>query len=193
MENNNVSNTDRLKSSLCYIPFLWIFFHFAEQKKSTFLMKHIKYWTFLFIWFILVRLVFSALFLGWLLFGWFLFIIYLWLAIYFWMKAYNWENFNIEAIDNIFPDDKKWDQNTSNENATTDKEEEVKKIDEFDEDWKSNGSVIKTNNVVVNKIASGISNMVQNVKKDNKDEFAEEDDTVKKQEESKKNDDVLDF
>lgn len=190
MENNTVSNTDRLKSSLCYIPLGGPILYFIEQNKSSYLLKHIKYWTFLFIWFIWLRVVTSALFLGWLFFGWLLFIIYLWLAIYFWMKAYNWENFNIEAIDNIYPNEFKSNQNTFRENKSN---QDTNKTEEFNESWGSNESVIKTDNIVVNKIANGISNVVRNVKKDNKDEFAEDDDTNSKQDENKKNDDVLDF
>ena len=192
MENNNVSNTDRLRAWLCYIPFVWIFFYFAEKNKSIYLSKHIKYWTGFFVWFILLRVVTSALFLWWLFFGWLLSIAYIWVAIYYWMKAYNWENFDIEIIDNMYPENKNWAQNTTNSNnSNTNSSQNSTLKEEFDENWNTNDSVVKTDNIVVNKIANGISNVVKNVKSDNKDEFAEDNST--KQEENKKNDDVLDF
>ncbi len=189
MENNNVSNTDRLKAWLCYFPLGWAILYFIEQKKSEYLMKHIKYGSFLFIWYIIVRMIFWWLYLP---IGWLLLIAYIGLAIYFWLKAYNWENFNIEAIDNMYPENKNWAQNTANSNnMTTNNSQNTTQREEFDENGNTNESVIKTDNIVVNKIANGISNVVKNVKSDNKDEFAEDNST--KQEDNKKNDDVLDF
>lgn len=190
MENNNVSNTDRLKSALCYIPLWWAIMYFVEVKKSVYLMKHIKYWSFLFIGFIILRVVFSSLFLP---LGWLLFIIYLLLAVYFWMKAYNWEDFNIEVIDNMYPDNKNWAQNTvSSNNSATNNSQNTTQKEEFDENGNTNESFIKTDNIVVNKIANGISNVVKNVKKDNNDEFAEDNNDTKK-DDSWKKEDILDF
>lgn len=97
MENNNNSNSDKLKNAICYIPLGWAVLFFTEQKKSDELMKHIKYWTFLFIAFIFIRLVIVWIFM--LPISGLLFLLYAWITGYFWYKAYSWENVDIEYID----------------------------------------------------------------------------------------------
>lgn len=187
MVNNNISNSDRLKSGICYLPLGGAFFHFTEKNKSAYLVKHIKYWTFLFIAFLLVRIVFIWLYLP---IGWILLLVYLWWAIYLWLKAYHWENIDIEAIDSFYSNNFKWNKNTSN----PDKNNEEVKEEQFNQDeWES---VIKTNNIVVDKIANWLNKIVGDVKKDQKDEFYEWDDETTDSEikkENKKDEDVLDF
>ena len=120
MENKNTSNNDNLKKSICYIPLGWVALFFIEQNKSPELMKHIKYWTFLFIAFVLIRLI--LVWILWLPVGWILFLLYAWLAGFFWYKAYNWEEVNIEYIDDF---EKKVKDNL-NDSTKTEKKEESK-------------------------------------------------------------------
>lgn len=128
MDNKNISNSDRLKNSLCYLPFGGAILFFVEESKSKTLIKHIKYWTFLFIAFILIRLVVvSVLFLP---LGWMLFIIYAWISWFFWYKAYNWEDFEISYI-NEFEEKVKnnlnWEEKKYNDNDKKDKEKDKEK------------------------------------------------------------------
>ena len=190
MVNNNVSNTDRLKSGLSYIPLWWAVIYFLEKDKSPYLMKHIKYWTFLFIIYLLVRVVLWWL---WLPIGWLLVIFYLWLAIYLWMKAYKWEDIDIEVIDSFYANNFKWNQNSSNVKNNEEVKEEVVNKDEGE-------AVIKTNNIVVDKIANGFTKIIKDVKKDEKDEFYEESNetdevTIEEEQkkETKKDEDILNF
>ena len=46
MENENLSNSDKLKNALCYVPLVWVVLFFTEENKSQLLMKNIKYWTY---------------------------------------------------------------------------------------------------------------------------------------------------
>ncbi len=182
MESNKISNSDKLIASLCYIPLWWIIMFFIQKNKSSFLMKHIKYSTSFFIWYLIARMIFWWLFLHWMFIGWILFLVYLILSIVFWIKAYNWEDFDIEVIDNIYS----WDikEKISKKNNTNKKQNED--FEEFDD------TDIKTGNIVVDKLSKGITKVVWNVKKDQEDVF-DETGSNKKQNKSKKDYDILDF
>lgn len=91
MDTNETSKNINLKHALCYIPLVAIIFFFTENNKSTELMKHIKYWIVLFIWYIILQ---SFL-------GWIMFLIYVWIIAFLWYKAYNWEAVELEHIDNL--------------------------------------------------------------------------------------------
>ncbi|MDD2871941.1 MAG: hypothetical protein PHS49_08200 [Candidatus Gracilibacteria bacterium] len=189
MVNNNVSNSDRMKSALCYVPLGGAIIHFMEKNKSVYLVKHIKYGTFLFVAYLLIRIVLLGLYLP---IGGILLIAYLGLAIYLGMKAYNGENIDIEAIDSFYDNNFKGNKNPSN----TDKQEQTTKEDEFKE--YEGETVIKTNNIVVDKIANGVNKIVGDVKKDTIDEFYEGDDSTEPEvtqenKEKQKNEDILDF
>lgn len=99
MENENLSNSDKFKNALCYVPFVAIVFFFTEENKSQILMKHIKYGTYLLLAFIIAQFVITWLFM--LPIGWILFLIYAWCTWYLWWKAYNWNDINIEYIDDF--------------------------------------------------------------------------------------------
>ena len=97
MDSNTTSNSDKLKHAICYIPLGWVVLFFTENKKSTQLMKHIKYGTFLFVAFIFIRFL-----IVWILtfdLSWLLFLVYAWVIGYLWWKAYNWEDIDLEYID----------------------------------------------------------------------------------------------
>ena len=97
MDNNTASNSDKLKHALCYVPLVGVILFFTEQNKSSQLMKHIKYGTFLFVAFVFIRFI-----IVWILMldiTWLLFLIYAWIAGFLWWKSYNWENVDIEYID----------------------------------------------------------------------------------------------
>lgn len=100
MEENKKSNSDHLKNAICYIPFVAIWLFFTEEKKSVSIKKHIKYWNFLFIAYILVRFI-----LIWVLWLYFvstpLFLIYACITGFFGYKAYKGENIEVKYIDNF--------------------------------------------------------------------------------------------
>jgi hypothetical protein len=97
MEENKQTNADNLKNALNYLPFVWIWLFFTETKKTPLFKKHNKYWNFIFIWFILIRFVVTLLLPLWGL----LFVIYAWIAWFLGYKAYNWEDMDVEYIDNF--------------------------------------------------------------------------------------------
>lgn len=180
MVNNDISNTDRLKSAICYIPIAWIVIYFSEKEKSPYLMKHIKYWTFIFIAYILVRLIFITLFLP---IGGILLLVYLVLCAFLWTKAYGWEWVNIDIIDEFYSNNFKWSNKTTTEKKAQEEEQVINEDDE---------SVVKTGSLVVDKIAMGVTHVVKDVKKDNKDEFYEAG-SQESEKNDKKNGDILDF
>jgi len=181
MVNDNISNTDKLKSAICYIPLVWIVIYFIEKDKSAYLMKHIKYSSFLLITLVLIRLVFIALYISY--FGGLFILVYIALSIYLWLKAYNWEWVEIEVIDKFYSSNFKEKSNTTTE-------KKVQKEEQFDDnDWES---VVKTGNLVIDKIANWVTNVVKDLKKDKKDDFIEED-NKENDKKDKKDDDILDF
>jgi len=96
-EQENNSNRENFQNAICYIPFVWIWLFFTQDKRSESLNKHIKYWTSLLIWFILLRFI-----IVWVLmlpFWWILFLLYAWITWFFWYKAYSWDLDNIEYLD----------------------------------------------------------------------------------------------
>ena len=99
MENKETSNSHKLKNAICYIPVWAIVLFFTEQKKSEELMKHIKYGTFLFVAYIILRFI-----IVWVLMinlSWILFLVYAWITGFFWFKAYNGEDVDIDYIDDF--------------------------------------------------------------------------------------------
>ena len=100
MEENKKSNSDNLKNALCYIPFVAIWLFFTENNRSNSLNKHIKYWNFLFIAYILAR--FILIWVLWLYFvSGLLFLIYAGITGFLGYKAYNGEDMDVEYIDNF--------------------------------------------------------------------------------------------
>lgn len=98
-EENNKSKNDNFKNAICYIPFVAFWLFFAESNRSEELNKHIKYGAFLFIAFIFIRfiIVWILMIPFWALLFW----IYAWISWFLWYKAYNWEDIDIEYIDNF--------------------------------------------------------------------------------------------
>ncbi|MFK7779770.1 MAG: hypothetical protein QM490_01365 [Candidatus Gracilibacteria bacterium] len=99
MENDNLSNSDKLKNSLCYVPLVGIVLFFTEEHKGKILMKHIKYGTFLFGVFVLVQFLFVGVFR--LPVGAILFLIYAGITGFLGWKAYNGEDINLEYVDDF--------------------------------------------------------------------------------------------
>jgi len=93
-QKNKISN-DSFKNAICYLPFWAIVMLFVENKKSDTLKQNIQYWNILFWIYILIN------FLVWSFLGGFLFMIYAWISIFFWYKAYSWEKVKIEYIDEL--------------------------------------------------------------------------------------------
>ena len=91
----NKTNNDNLKNALCYIPFVGIIIFFSENKKSDELVKNIKYSSF----FLVVYIILYAI-LPWALWS-ILFLLYIWISIFLWYKAYSWEKIELEYIDKL--------------------------------------------------------------------------------------------
>ncbi len=131
MENKNTSSSSKLKNAICYIPLGWAILFFTEENKSPELIKHIKYWTFLFIAFVLIRLI-----LVWILMiplSGILFLLYAWIAGFFWFKAHSWKDVNIEYIDE-FEKKFKDNLNDSNNNDKNEVKKEESKNEKKDDD-----------------------------------------------------------
>lgn len=89
------SNRDNFKYALCYIPFVSILFFFTEVNRDEDFDKHIKYWFFM-----LISYMILFFFLGW-LFWRILWFVYLLLSWFIWYKVYNWEKVNLEVFDTL--------------------------------------------------------------------------------------------
>ncbi len=137
MEDNKPTNSDKFKNSICYVPFGWIVLFFTEETKSKELMKHIKYGTFLLIAFMVIQFI-----IVWVLsipLWWILFLIYAWITGFLWFKAHNWEDINLEYIDDF---EKKIKDNMNDNTVvktekttekTEEKVEETKKVEKTEE------------------------------------------------------------
>jgi len=91
---------DNFKYALTYIPLVAFFFYFAEKDKSEEFKKHLKYAMVLFLWYTVISIVFRILLLWWL--TPLLFIVYLFISWVLWYKAYNWEEVEVEILDEIW-------------------------------------------------------------------------------------------
>lgn len=95
MDELKKTESDNLKNALCYIPLVALVLFFTEENKSTELKKHIKYWAILLGGYVILQAV-----LGWLLSG-ILFLVYVGISGFLFYKAYQWEDVNLEHIDNL--------------------------------------------------------------------------------------------
>lgn len=137
---NDISGSDKLKSALCYIPLVWVIIFFVEKEKSTYLLKHIKYWIILLIVFIILTLILWIVMLF--IFQPLLWLWYVWISIYLWYKAYNWEWVDIEFIDENDVITKIFQGKNNNWIRKEESEEVI--------DWEE--SKVKTNNIIVDKV-----------------------------------------
>lgn len=96
MDELKKSDSDNLKNALCYIPFVAFVLIFVETNKTDELKKHIKYWAFLFWGYIIWQFILSIIWLGGILF-----LFYMILSGFLFYKAYQWEDVNLEHIDNF--------------------------------------------------------------------------------------------
>ncbi len=90
---------DNLKYSLSYIPLVAFFFLFVEKDISKDFKKHINYWMILFWVYVVLSIVLNALMLS--IFIPILFVAYLWASIVLGYKVYNWDDVQVEILDNI--------------------------------------------------------------------------------------------
>jgi len=94
-----LSKNEKFKYALCYLPVVWIVLFFTENLKTDSLKKHIKYWTALFLTYILARFI-----IVWVLmlpFWTLLWLAYIWIIWFLVYKVYSWEDVKIEYIDEI--------------------------------------------------------------------------------------------
>ena len=96
IDNNN------LKNALCYIPLVAIILAFTEENKTEEFKKHMNHWIFLFIIYLVVKLILGMFFFYW-SFGIFgiLTFLYFVISIILWYKAYVWEDIQVDILDNI--------------------------------------------------------------------------------------------
>ena len=94
------SKKDNLKYALTYIPLVAFFFYFVEENKTEEFKKHIKYAIVLFLWYVIISIILWVLFLWWL--KPILLIVYLVFSIVLWYKAYNWEEVEVDILDDIW-------------------------------------------------------------------------------------------
>ncbi len=95
MEEQKKSDSDNLKNALCYIPLIALVLFFTEENKSIELKKHIKYWAIILGWYIILQTILGS-FLAWILF-----IVYIGISGFLFFKAYQWQDVNLEHIDNL--------------------------------------------------------------------------------------------
>jgi len=95
MSSKNSLEKDNIKNLLCYIPLVAFVLFLTEKKKSKWLMNHIKYWAILFIIYILSKALIGFIFWG------LITILYVFISLYLWYKAYNWEKIEIEYLDKL--------------------------------------------------------------------------------------------
>jgi len=92
-------NKDTLKYGLSYIPLVAFFFHFTEKKISITFRKHLNYWMILFLVYVVWTIVLKVLFLYILMP--LLIIAYIWLSLFLGYKAYNWDDIQVDILDDI--------------------------------------------------------------------------------------------
>ncbi len=98
-ENKNKVSNESLINALCYVPFWALVMIFTQSKKSKKLKNNIRYWNIIFGIYIIINFISNNVF--WWFLSWFLFILYAWIIVFFWLKAYNWEKVEIEYIDDL--------------------------------------------------------------------------------------------
>lgn len=132
MENWNLSNGEKFKNALCYVPFWWIVLFFTENKKTNLLIKNIKYSTFLLIAYIVIHFLITWVLM--LKVWWILFLIYAGITWFLWWKAYNWEDINIEYINEFekkIKDNLNDDTIVNKTNTVKEEKKEEKKDDDI--------------------------------------------------------------
>lgn len=100
MESNEKSPKDNFKNAICYFPLVAVLLFFVEENKTPDLEKNIKYGIYLIILYMILSFAFSIVFILLPLLP-LLSLFYVWVSIYYWYKAYNWEDIRIEFIDKI--------------------------------------------------------------------------------------------
>jgi uncharacterized membrane protein len=125
-EENSWSQSQRIKNAMCYIPFVAVIFFFAENKKTAEFERHCKYWITLLVVFMVLTIL-----IRWTFFG-FIFLLYIWVSVFLWYKAYNWENVKIDSVDDSLSkvEDimKKFKNDTPKKEETKEKKEEVEDV-----------------------------------------------------------------
>ena len=84
---------ERIKNTMCFVPFFSIVIYFLEKDKSERMNKNIIYSIILLVFFILFWLI-TEFFLG--------FIFYILFSVYFGYKAYIWEDIDVKFLDDLF-------------------------------------------------------------------------------------------
>lgn len=95
MEEEDKSTKDNFKYSMCYIPLVAIIFFFTEKDRTEEFNKHVKYGIFLLLAYIIL------MFFLWWAFWWLLALVYVWISVFLWYKAYNWHHIELELFDTL--------------------------------------------------------------------------------------------
>ncbi len=98
----STTQNENLKHALCYIPMVAIVILFVEDKKDEKLKKHIRYWIMLFLIYILLTSILSIISFGLaFMLNWLITLAYFVLSWILWYKAYSWEEWKVEFLDDI--------------------------------------------------------------------------------------------
>lgn len=96
MQEQEKSDSVKMKNALCFIPFVAFVFYFTESAKNERMRKNIRYAMIFLITYVLLSLVLRFVFI------WILLLVYLWFSAFLWYKSSKGEDIDIEFIDNLF-------------------------------------------------------------------------------------------
>ena len=92
---------DNLKNALCYIPLVNIVLFFVEENKTEEFKKHLNKGLLLFFIYLFIKAILWMFFWYWWWYWWVITLIYFIISGVLFYKAYNWENIQIEVLDNV--------------------------------------------------------------------------------------------
>lgn len=100
MEWNENSPKDNFKNTVCYIPLIAIGLYFIEEPKTEDYKKNIRYWIYFFGLYVLSSIIIYFFLLYWAIL-FILFFVYIIMSVFYWFKAYRWDDINIFVIDEL--------------------------------------------------------------------------------------------
>lgn len=94
------SPKDNFKNAICYIPLVAVLLYVVLENKTEEQLKNIKYGMYLLgLYVIITTLMAFTLFLAPLII--IVHFFYIWMSVYYWYKAYKWDDVRIEFIDKL--------------------------------------------------------------------------------------------
>lgn len=118
-------NSQNVRNALCYIPLVAFVLYFTEENKSKEFERHLRYWMILFVVFVVCSFLFRSIIAT------LVFLVYIWVSVFLWYKAYNWDDVKVEFVDDFL---EKKDKEREAKKTNSDKNEAVKEeIDVLEE------------------------------------------------------------